>query len=264
MLCIIKYGFYFVVPLKIKSKPLKQTFTLLSAITLFFTACRKENNFVNELPPMNIPVAELCNPQTDTPANRSYSTDSVVAVQYSQSNCGLIPLSNKNYWVYKDSMFADGVFQTVKFDTLRYTAKFKSLNDGLIWWQSNMYAGIPELLYANDSSLFEIGDRLFTQGIKDVRKDYSLFAGDSIRYLANFQDAAAMGRSIKLQGDYMVSGDTYSDCIFFEKNARDYRRDRVYFKPGLGVVKYIHEKSPMGQRSIKLQQVLTLVDHHIE
>lgn len=243
---------------------MKQTFTLLVASVLFFSACRKESNFANELSPMQLPVAEVCLVQRDNPSNRSYTSDSVVAVEYSKYHCGFIPLSSKNYWVYADSIFTDGVFLKVQMDTLRYTAKFKSLSDGLIWWESNMYAGIPELLYANDSSLFEIGDRLFTQGIKDVRKDYSLFAGDSIRYLANFEDAAAMGRSIKLEGDYTVAGDSYSDCIFFEKNARDYRRDRVYFKPGLGVVKYIHEKSPMGQRSIKLQQVLTLVDFHIE
>lgn len=259
----MKFGFYFVTPLHTKSQPLKQTFTLLSAALLFFSACRKESNFSGDLP-VTIPVPEVCQPQTDNPANRSYSSDSVVAVQYSQNNCGLIPLSNKNYWIYSDSIFADGVFQRMQFDTLRYTAKLKSLTDGLIWWEGNIYAGIPKLLYANDSSLFEIGDRLFTQGIKDVRKDYSLFTGDSIRYLANFEDAAAIGRSIKMAGDLTVPGAAYSDCIFFEKNARDYRRDRVYFKPGLGVIKYIHEKSPIGQRSIKLQQVLTLIDYHIE
>lgn len=243
---------------------MKQTFTLLVASALLFTACRKESNFANELPPMKMPVPEVCIQQTDNPANRSYSSETVIPVDYSKYHCGLLPLSSKNYWVYEDSIFLDGVFQKVQFDTLRYTAKYKSLSDGLIWWESNIYAGIPKLLYANDSSLFEIGDRLFTQGIKDVRKDYSLFAGDSIRYLANFEDAAAMGRSIKLQGDYVVSDDIYSGCIFFEKNARNYRRDVVYFKPGLGVVKYILEKAPMGTPTVKLQQVLTLVDFHIE
>lgn len=264
MLCGFKSGLYFVPPLNTKSKPLKQTITLLSVSILLFSACRKENRFANELPTDLKPAKESCIPQTDNPANRSYSSDSVVVVQYSQNNCGLIPLSNKNYWVYEDSIFADGLFQRVKLDTLRYSSKYKSLSDGLIWWESNFYAGIPQLLYANDSSLFIMGDRLFTQGVKDVIKDFSLFDGDSVRYLTSFEDAAAMGRSVKLSGNYVVAGESYSDCIFFEKNARDYRRDRVYFKPGVGVIKYIHEKSPMGQRSIKLQQVLTLVDFHIE
>ena len=52
--------------------------------------------------------------------------------------------------------------------------------------------------------------------------------------------------------------------VFTEKNARNYRKNQVILKPGLGVLKYIQEKAPIGQRVIKLQQVLTLVAFHIE
>lgn len=241
---------------------MKQTFTLLFTGIILFSACRKERDFAEQRLPQAI--AEACIPQTANPAGRSYLSDSVIAFTSAQKNCGLLPLSNKNYWVYQDSLFTDGVFVKVQLDTLRFTAKWKSLTDGLTWWESKSYKGIPQVLYANDSTFFEMGDALFNPDIKYVRKDYSLFAGDSIRYLANFEDAAAMGRSLKLKTDFKTATGTYSDCIYFEKNARDYRKDQVYFKPGLGIIKYIQEKAPVGQRVIKLQQISTLIAFHLE
>ena len=105
---------------------------------------------------------------------------------------------------------------------------------------------------------------MFIQGIIDVKKDFSLFPGDSIRYLASFDDAAAVGRSLKIKTDFETPAGKYDECLYFEKNARNYRKDQVYFKPGIGVLKYIQEKAPFGQRVMKLQQISTLVAYHIE
>lgn len=127
-----------------------------------------------------------------------------------------------------------------------------------------MVIGLPATLYANDSAFFTLSDRMFTPDVKDVRRDYIIPAGDSVSYLANFQDAAANGRSVKLTTPVLTSAGTFNDCIFFEKNARDYRRDQVFFKPGLGVVRYTREEAMLGERSIKLQQVSTLISYHIE
>ncbi len=230
----------------------------LLIVSFFFSACRKENF---------TPVSESvipCQIQTENPAGRSYSSESIITFTCTEKHCGILPLSSKNYWVYEDSVFNNGVFQKVQFDTLRYISTKKSLSDGLIWWESNVSVGLPETLYANDSAFFALSERLFAPDMKDAKKDYTIPAGDSVKYLANFEDAAANGRSLKLQTPVQTSFGTFYNCVYFEKNARNYRKDQVFFKPGLGVVKYIREEAAPGTRSIKLQQISTLISVHIE
>lgn len=238
---------------------MKKTLLSLLTVSFLFSACRKD---VFETPAP--PAEEPCELQTGNPSGRSYANDSLVAYNCTSKHCGILPLSTKNYWVYEDSVFNDGVFVTVKFDTLRYSKTWKSLTDGLVWWESNIEIGLPERLYANDSSFFKIQDRMFTPGVMDAKKDFSLFAGDSLRYLASFDDAAAQGRSLKLNNSIKSPAGTFTDCLYFEKNARNYRKDQVYFKPGIGVIRYVQEKAPMGSPFIKLQQISTLVSYHIE
>lgn len=234
----------------------KVTLYLLITI-LFFASCAKDEI----VPPV---TEEQCIAQTSNPAGRSYSNDSVIVFNCTSKHCGIIPLSTKNYWVYEDSIFTDGVLQKVQLDTLRYSTTYKSLSDGLVWWQASMDIGLPETLYANDSTLFSISDRVFMPDVKDAKKEYGLFAGDSLRYLANFEDAAAQGRSLKISGNFKTPAGSFNDYLYFEKNARNYRKDQVYFEPGIGVLKYIQEKAPMGTRFLKLQQISTLVSYHIE
>jgi hypothetical protein len=237
---------------------LKQIFFILFTGILLFSACRKETI---ETPIM---ADEPCVAQTANPAGRSYTTDSIVSFNCTSKHCGFIPLSNKNYWVYQDSVFNDGVFMKVQFDTLRYTTTWKSLSDGLIWWESNISVGLPDKLYANDSSLYRIQDRMFIAGFKDARKDFGFFPGDSLRYLASFDDIAANGRSLKLSTVIKSPAGDFADCLYFEKNARSYRKDQVFFKPGIGVIRYVHEMAQMGSPFVKLQQVSTLIAYHIE
>lgn len=237
---------------------MKHTLLTLLFGAILLSACRKESM---EMPPI---PDEPCIAQTANPAGRSYTTDSVVAYTCTSKHCGFMPLSTKNYWIYEDSVFNDGVFVRVQFDTLRYTTTYKSLSDDLVWWQSNISVGLPDRLYANDSAFYSIQDRMFIVGMMDARKDFSLFPGDSLRYLANFDDIAAFGRSLKLSTTIKSPAGSFSDCLYFEKNARSYRKDQVFFKPGIGVIKYIHEMAPMGSPFIKLQQISTLVSYHIE
>ncbi len=210
-----------------------------------------------------LPVSEPCLLQTGNPAGKSYASDSVVAYTCTNKHCGILPLSTKNYWVYEDSIFTDGVFMQVKFDTLRFQNCKKS-SDGLVWWESTLNVGLPQIIYANDSTFFSLADRMFTPGVKDVKKEYGLFPGDSIKYLTSFEDAAATGRSIKMQSTFKTDAGNVNNCIFFEKYARNYRRDQLYFKEGIGIMKYTMEKAPMGSRILQLQQVSTLVSYHIE
>lgn len=236
---------------------MKKTIVTLFAASLCLFACTKSDLL---LPP----VAEPCEFQTGNPSGKSYADDSVVAYTCTSKHCGLFPLSTRNYWIYEDSVFNDGVFVKVQYDTLRYTSNKKSLPDGIIWWESNINVGLPNLLYANDSSFFGLSERLFIPGYMDVKKEFGLFPGDSIKYLTSFDDIAAQGRSLKIGNALKTLNDSFDNCLYFEKLARNYRKDQVYFKEGIGVVKYIHEKAPVGQRVIKLQQVSTLIAYHIE
>ena len=225
--------------------------------SFFFFSCRKEEQRL-------LIIEEACLPQVINPDLRSYSCDSLVAVSYTLKHCGLLPLSRKNYWVYEDSIFDDGVLAKVQFDTLRFTNTYRS-PDGLIWWEPGIFVGLSEKLYVNDSAIFMTEPRLYsTDCMVDVKKEFSLFPGDSLRYLAHFDDYAAAGRSVKLNNVIEVPAGKFGDCILFDKNARSFRRDQVYFKPGLGVLKYIQEKAPMGTPFVKLQQISTLIKFHIE
>lgn len=235
---------------------MKKTITLIAGI-LCLAACKKES--------LTVPVVkEACSIQTMNPLGRSYSADSVVSFTCTGSYCGLLPLNNKNYWVYADSIFEAGFFQKVQLDTLRISGNYRSLTDGLIWWETNLEVGLPAKMYASDSALFKIEDRMFIEGIKDVKKEYGLFEGDSLRYITAFEDAAAIGRSLKINATISTPAGDFSDYLFVEKNARNFRKDQVWFKPGIGVIKYRQEKAAMGRPVVKLQKISTLVGYHME
>lgn len=228
--------------------------------SILFAACKKEET----TPPKQLQILEACILPIANPAGKSYPKDSVIGFDCNGKFCGLMPMNIRNYWIYEDSVFLDGSFVRVQYDTLRYTDTYKSLPDGLIWWESKTEVGLPSRIYVNDSAFIKLEERFFTPNILDAKKDFSLFPGDSIRYLTNFTDAAAMGRSLRITTPLTSPAGTFNECIYFEKYARDFRKDQVYFKPGLGVIKYIQEKAPLGSRVIKLQQVSTLIKFHIE
>jgi hypothetical protein len=224
---------------------------------LFLVSCTKDKLIITE-------KNNFCELQTDNPGGRTYESDSFIPFNCLSSHCGLLPLSNKNYWIYTDSAFYDGKFVSTRFDTLRYSTTWKSVSDNLVWWESSVFVGLPVILYANDSSIFEINDRFFSTGLKDVRKSFGLFSGDTLKYLTSFEDAAAEGKSVKLGSSLHSPAGTFSDLVYFEKFARNYRKDAIFFKPGLGVIKYIQTKATMGNLTLQLQQISTLVAYYIE
>jgi hypothetical protein len=152
----------------------------------------------------------------------------------------------------------------VQTDTLRFTQSVRTVTDGLTWWKPNISIGLPDHMYVNDSAFFKLETRMFNQDFMDVRSEFAVCTGDSARYLTNFEDAAATGRTVKLKEAVVVNGNSYTDCLYFDKNARSYRRDQLYIKPGVGVVRYIQEKAPMGSPFVKLTQVSTLIKYHLE
>ena len=236
---------------------MKKTILSLFIGSLLFSACHKES-FIEQATKTN------CIPQSEVPVSKSYICDSLVAVTYSGRHCGFIPLSYKNYWVYEDSFFNNGVFVNVQYDTLRYKKTFRSIADNLIWWESNLDIGLPTLLYANQDGIYQLGRRYFNGCTWDTNKEFIVPSGDSSRYLARFEDLAAQGRSVKLAGMIKTPTGSFENCILFEKNARNYRKDQVIIKPGIGVVKYISERSQMGHPILKLHQISTLVNFYLE
>jgi len=245
-------------------KPLKKTIITLLMGCIFLVSCKKEAIFEPLDLPQAIAIPLPCIGQTENPAGRSYDTDSLIDYSCKDKHCGMMPLSSESYWIYEDSIFDNGTFVRVQFDTLRFTSNVKSLSDGITWWNSTVYVGLPQTLYSNDSSFFGLQPRLYNPDFKDAKRDYFLFPGDSVRYLAGFGDIAAQGRSLKMNSAFKTPAGEFDEYFYFEKNARNYRKDQLYFKPGVGVLKYIQEKAPIGTRVIKLQQVMTLVAFHIE
>ncbi len=246
-----------------KSKPLKKTIVTLILGAVCLVSCQKKD--VMELsPPIPEKMPLPCINQTENPAGRTYANDSLVGYRCTEKHCGIMPLSANSYWIYEDSIFDYGTFVKVQRDTLRYTRNIRSLSDGLIWWESDVNVGLPQRLYSNDSAIFLMRQRQYSPNLVDAKKDYSLFPGDSIRYLTSFEDIAANGRSLKLYEDTPTPAGTFEDCFYFEKHARNFRKDQVFFKPGVGVLKYIREEAPMGTRVLQLQNIMTLVAFHLD
>jgi hypothetical protein len=242
-----------------KRIPLKKTHLYLLAGCLSLAACTKEAADL-----IQPPVVEPCQFQTVNPAGRSYASDSVVSYTCTEKHCGLMPLCSRNYWVYLDSVYTDGVFTKTQLDTLRFTINYKSLSDGLTWWESNINIGLPSTLYANDSAFYDLANRMFTPDIKDVRKDYLVCAGDSLKYLSAFEDMVAIAKSIHYREIIITPAGSFDDNLYFEKSAPRVRKDQVYFKPGIGVLKYTVTQAPPGSTTMKLSQVSTLIKYHLE
>jgi hypothetical protein len=237
---------------------LKRTTLSFLLITLLLGACRKNNQLI-------IQEAALCKEQTANPTGSTYTNAQFISVDYRDKNCGLMPLSKNSYWVYQDSIFSQGTFVSVKNDTLRFNKTYMSQPDGLIWWEPNQEIGLPAQMYVSDSSIYIADFRLFaTDPIRDAKQEYGLFAGDSIGYLASFDDNAALGKSLKLTTQVVTPAGSFSDCIMYEKKSPYSRRDQMFFKPGLGVAKYTYELFDFNTMQWQPEKKSTLISFHLD
>jgi hypothetical protein len=237
----------------------KLVFSLFTAV-IVLSACQKEV-FINPVLPVK---KNPCIEQKVNPSGRSYHSDSIVAYNCTEKHCGFLSLSTKNYWVYQDSLFSDGNFVSVKIDTLRYANTYRSLSDGLTWWKGTKNIGLPNLLYTNDSAIFTAIQLSFSPETTNAVKSYSLFAGDSVKYLTSFDDIRAVGRSVKINEAIKVPAGSFSNYLLFEKNANFFGSDQIKFLPGIGVLQYVQMRVPIGGRESKKQIVSTLIAYHLE
>ncbi|MCX8020243.1 MAG: hypothetical protein N2747_07100 [Chitinophagaceae bacterium] len=238
-------------------------FRLLVAFLIFLISCSRSINDFEQPEPVLHSQRSSCTVPVANPLGRSYLTDSLKNIPVTDKYCGLLPLHGKAYWIYLDSLFENGVFKKVQYDTLRFSS-LKSSDDNLVWWETSMDIGIPKRVYATDSALYGLQFRFFQHTYSDVYRDYFLFNGDSVRYLARFDDIAAQGRSLKWPDTYAVPAGEFSHVIYFEKHARNYRKDVIYFVPGVGILKYYREKAPMGTPTLKTEKISTLVAFRLE
>lgn len=226
-----------------------KTFSLSLLFIALLWGCRKNNA-----------PEKACLPQMENPLGRTYNCNEVALIDYEAEHCGALPISEKYYWVYEDSIFDNGVFLQKRLDTLRFSRSFISYSDNLIWWEPDKFLGLPEKLYANDSIIFKLEPRIFSSPcVMDVKREYYTPEQDYVQYLTSFDDDAAIGKITKLHHAVQVPMGSFDQCISFEKFAPTYRSDVVIFKPGIGVIKFRHQMAAPGDYEIKLQLVSSLV-----
>jgi hypothetical protein len=224
---------------------------LLISLSITFTACRKDA----------APADNSCIPQQGNPHLRSYAVDSVTANVPTAKHCGLLPLASSYQWIYLDSIYTNGSLSAVLKDTLQFT-QVRKTPDGLTWWIPGKYIGLPANLYSNDSSVFLMEKRLFAMPeIWDAKREFHVFAADSVRYLTSFGDVGAIGKAVKSSTPLQTGAGSFSGCILFEKNSPGYRKEKIWLHPGTGVIRFVHEQAAPGSSVLQLRRVSTLVSY---
>ncbi len=192
----------------------------------------------------------------------TYSCAELSPVAYKGEQCGFLPLSGTTLWIFEDSFFNDqGNFVNRKVDTLQFSKTFQTQKDGIVWWQPDKFIGLPEKCMTTGKDLYSLQPRFFGGNlcVLDAAIEYSIPASDSIGYLAHFADEAAIGKAVKMKASLDLPFGKLDQCILFEKHAPGYRRDKVYIKPGVGVVKFIHALSSTVNGNIVIRQISTLM-----
>ena len=237
---------------------MKKLLPVFPVLIILFSACRKTEVPVPE-------VSETCIEQTVNPLANSYDTNDVISVNYAGSHCGMMPLSSKNYWIYQDSIFDNnGFFKTTKIDTLRYTKTLQT-PDKLIWWEGSKDVGLPAKIYSSTDAIYGLQKGMFmADSMYSKREFYDADADTS--FFAGFADIVAFGKIIHKSEVLQTEAESFSEYILYEKYAPGYRRDRVYFVPGFGVIKYTSEyyKAPGPPSNMKMLIKSSLVSNHSE
>jgi hypothetical protein len=237
---------------------LNKLLLISGAFILLFSACKK-----NEL---RLPATETCIQQTMDPLGAAYDTNQVYYTNYSGKHCGFMPFNSKTYWVYEDSLFdSDGNFKNTKTDTLSYT-KTLHTPDQLIWWESKKDVGLSRKIYASENSIYGLQKGSFIVDSFYSKRELYEADKDTVNFLAGFGDIVAFGKIIKKTEALRTETGSFSNYILLEKYAPGYRRDRVYFVPGFGVIKYTSEfyKAPGPPSNMKMFTKSTLIGYHIE
>lgn len=232
---------------------MKQLYILFIALILLISACKK-----TELPVLE----EACIEQTADPMMAAYDTNQVHYINYSGKHCGFMPLNSKSYWVYEDSLFdSEGNFNLVQIDTLRYSKTLQS-PDNLIWWETKKDIGLPRKLYASDDAIYGLQKGTFIMDSFYSKREF--YVADSVNFLSGFNDIIAFGKIVRRTEPVETPAGIFYNYILFEKYSPGYRRDKVYFVPGLGVIQYTSEfyKAPGPPSKMKLFIKSSLVSYY--
>lgn len=233
---------------------MKKLFIIFTVLILFISACKK-----TELPV----IEEACLEQTIDPLSAAYDTNQVHYINYSGKHCGFMPLNSKNYWLYEDSVFdSDGYFKYTQVDTLRYTKTIQT-PDNLIWWETKKDVGLPRKLYASDNAIYGLQNGTFIADSFYSKREFYEAESDSVSFLSGFADIVAFAKIVRRTEPVETPAGSFFNYILYEKYSPGYRRDRVYFVPGLGVIQYTSEfyKAPGPPSKMKLFIKSSLVSY---
>jgi hypothetical protein len=226
-----------------------------AAIIICLSSCRK-----TAIAPEN-----LCTEQTANPASNSFFSEDVASINYSGNHCGMMPVNKQSFWVYEDSLFDNsGNFLSRRFDTLRYTKTYQT-PDNLIWWEGNKEVGLPEKMYSSQTAIYGLETRMFMVDTMQSKKEFYFIEKDSVKYLTSFGDIMAFAKLERKTDMINSPAGNFHNYIFYEKYSPSYRRDRIYFVPGMGVIKYTNEyyKAPGSPANLTMNLISTLVSYHV-
>lgn len=246
-----------------------------AAFLLLLSSCRRQTDFFRQ------DVACIHNgPIQAGPA--LLATAGLQQVSYDSAICGFMPMHKDAYWIYTDSLFNnDGSLSSVRLDTLRVTAIFKSpLGPSLFWrMASGNRKGMNGLFYTTDSLLYSIqiafaipayfegdtwagyraaGYPMPRPIIADPRYTDTLFTMNAV------SDMAYMEKVFTCKEIITVPSGSYKDCIAVHKFLYP-ASEQMIFKPGVGMVKFISYYGGSGGMFSygAVKQVSVLTSYHL-
>lgn len=238
---------------------MRDAILIVFVILLVCSGCKKTN--------LDDKTASCPHPIPTTIPQRAY-TSGFTEITYQQSHCGYLPLGKKNYWVFQDSVFDSntGAFLSTFIDTLRFERTFR-FSDSIVWWMPKItffpgyFKGYYNLMYSTDTVLYTLGDG-GPGSLPSAKWCFPLHT-DSIHLYPHWSDAGGYEVvGYKLYSPVTVPAGSFNDCsLFIHRWNSTTGGWYIYFKPQVGILKFIVRRGPGG--SI-ISHTSTLLSYHIE
>lgn len=222
--------------MKLIKKIMKYIFTILT-LTILLTGCMKESKVEYSYLPC------------------PYGSNFIKMNDSSVVSDGLIPLSLISYWVYSDSVWNNGILQTLSFDTLRVVSAQKSGNE--TWW----FLSDSYILFQKNDTVYKLSSGFISGGAVSCPEKTKLFfavTNDTVQnWNEQFSDYIFTGKAFLVGNTIATATSNYSGCMeFTQYGFVNYAR---IIKPGIGIVKTIEDDF-----NNKIKRIRTLVNYRIQ
>ncbi len=150
----------------------------------------------------------------------------------------LIPSAIGNYWIYIDSLYIDGEFNSVSFDTMTIVDTMHTL--GKKWWKVEGYRTLPyiwEYYAIENDSVYSIQG-----GWSPILSLDYIYPTDSLTVLQTLieGDLGLLRYVIKSTAPVTTDIGTFQNCgKYYGGWSKDSQYAEEYIKPGIGFVKSI-------------------------